>query len=426
MSDILTRFTRDGQTVISNAKRIAKKYKQPLITPDHLLLGLLQLSGSQAEAVLTALRVNPMQLKNRVEAIVKLASKDDNQGHDEVEHTERGANFSVAATAIIHEANGEAEANNLDFVDPRLLILGILRQADNSAAELLRQYGLTVDSFRAKADLQETPPTNQPRFKAPTIDADKLPPVYPSPIFLMLVLFTCVSGYLTYAGIGNASRTVFLFVLGGWITSVALHEFGHAIVAYLGGDKDVALRGYLTLNPLTYIDPLMTIFFPLLILLVGGFPLMGGAVLINTSVIRSQFTQALISAAGPMATLMCALGLSLPFLLLQNIHYFLEHYEFWSGLALLTFFQYVSLTINLLPVPGIDGFGIMSPFLPPEIVDIARRFRVLSFFVFFMVLFYTPFGQYIAEPAWQMMKAINPNLIFLVSEGFDLFFFWKT
>lgn len=426
MSDIFARFTRDGQTVISNAKRIAKKYKHPLITPDHLLLGLLQISGSQAETVLTALRVNPMQLKNRVEAIIKLAAKEGDCAYDEVGHTERGAKFSAAAWDIINEANAEADAHGLDFVDPRLLVLGLLRQADNSAAELLRQYGLTADNFRAKADLHETPPTNQPRFKAPTIEADKLPPVYPSPIFLMLVLFTSVSGYLTYAGIGNASRTVFLFVLGGWITSVALHEFGHAIVAYWGGDKDVALRGYLTLNPLTYIDPLMTILFPLLILLVGGFPFMGGAVLINTSVIRSQFTQAMISAAGPLATLMCALGLSLPFLMLQDIHYFLEHYEFWSGVALLTFFQYLSLTINLLPVPGIDGFGIMSPFLPPEIVDTARRFRVLSFFVFFMVLFYTPFGQYIAEPAWQIMKAINPNLMFLVSEGWDLFFFWRT
>lgn len=426
MSDILTRFTRDGQTVISNAKRIAKKYKQPLITPDHLLLGLLQLSGSQAEAVLTALRVNPMQLKNRVEAIVKLAAKDDNQGHDEVGHTERGANFSVAATAIIHEANGEAEANNLDFVDPRLLILGMLRQADNSAAELLRQYGLTADSFRAKADLQETPPTNQPRFKAPTIDADKLPPVYPSPIFLMLVLFTCVSGYLTYAGIGNASRTVFLFVLGGWITSVALHEFGHAIVAYLGGDKDVALRGYLTLNPLTYTHPLLSIVFPIIFLLIGGLPLMGGAVLINTAAIRSAFMRTLTSAGGPIASFLCAIGFSLPFFFMQDLHYFFDHYEFWSGLALLAFLQYFALALNLLPIPGLDGFHIMEPFLPSEVVSIANRFRSFTFILLLILFLRTPFSGYLAKVAWQIMDFINPNLIYLVSEGFDLFFFWQT
>ncbi|MFQ3628339.1 MAG: site-2 protease family protein, partial [Cyanobacteriota bacterium] len=43
---------------------------------------------------------------------------------------------------------------------------------------------------------------------------------------------------------------VALFVFVVWIASVCLHEFGHALVAYWGGDRSVKEKGYLTLNPL--------------------------------------------------------------------------------------------------------------------------------------------------------------------------------
>ncbi|WP_233220817.1 hypothetical protein [Chlorogloea sp. CCALA 695] len=45
---------------------------------------------------------------------------------------------------------------------------------------------------------------------------------------------------------------VSIFVCVGWILSVCLHEFDHAIVAYWGGDTSVKDKGYLTLNPLKY------------------------------------------------------------------------------------------------------------------------------------------------------------------------------
>ena len=41
-----------------------------------------------------------------------------------------------------------------------------------------------------------------------------------------------------------------LFVTAGWITSLCLHEFGHAVAAYLSGDGSVAEAGDLPLNPL--------------------------------------------------------------------------------------------------------------------------------------------------------------------------------
>ena len=42
----------------------------------------------------------------------------------------------------------------------------------------------------------------------------------------------------------------FSIVFFGWIFSLCLHEFSHALVAYLGGDYTVREKGYLSFNPL--------------------------------------------------------------------------------------------------------------------------------------------------------------------------------
>ena len=44
-------------------------------------------------------------------------------------------------------------------------------------------------------------------------------------------------------------------VIIGWVMSVCVHEYCHALAAYLAGDRSVSARGYLSMNPLLYIDP---------------------------------------------------------------------------------------------------------------------------------------------------------------------------
>ncbi len=70
--------------------------------------------------------------------------------------------------------------------------------------------------------------------------------------------------------------------------SLCLHEFGHALAAYLGGDTSVRDAGYLTLNPLKYSHPLLSIIMPVLFLMMGGIGLPGGAVYINRHALRSS------------------------------------------------------------------------------------------------------------------------------------------
>ena len=95
--------------------------------------------------------------------------------------------------------------------------------------------------------------------------------------------------------------SVAAFVCIGWIISVCLHEFGHAIVAYWGGDTSVKDKGYLRLNPLKYTDINLSLTLPLIFVLIGGIPLPGAAVYINHR-LRHRWWQSTVSAAVPISS----------------------------------------------------------------------------------------------------------------------------
>ena len=99
----------------------------------------------------------------------------------------------------------------------------------------------------------------------------------------------------------------FFVVLIGWIFSLCLHEFSHALVAYLGGDTTVKDKGYLTFNPLKYTHPVYSLLLPLLFLVMGGIGLPGGAVYIETWRLRSRNWMSVVSLAGPTANLILAI-----------------------------------------------------------------------------------------------------------------------
>src|SRR3990170_3823694 len=99
----------------------------------------------------------------------------------------------------------------------------------------------------------------------------------------------------------------FLIVLAGWIFSLCLHEFAHALVAYRGGDYTVREKGYLTFNPIKYTHPVYSLLLPMLFLLMGGIGLPGGAVYIEKWRLRSKAWETAVSLAGPAANGLLAL-----------------------------------------------------------------------------------------------------------------------
>lgn len=200
----------------------------------------------------------------------------------------------------------------------------------------------------------------------------------------------------------------FAVVLIGWIFSLCLHEFSHALVAYYGGDTTVREKGYLTFNPLKYTHPVYSIVLPLLFLLVGGIGLPGGAVYIETWRLRSRGWISAVSLAGPAANLLLAIVLGIVLSVAPT-----TQSGIWPGLAFLAFLQVSAVILNLIPLPPFDGFGAIEPYLPSDIRGTVAQLRGMLPLVVFFLLWYVPF---VNAGFWRLVNALAS----LVGVPFDL------
>jgi len=197
--------------------------------------------------------------------------------------------------------------------------------------------------------------------------------VRPSASFLIILAVAVVGGVLvTFQSQAAVDAGTVMLVLGGWGTSLCLHEFGHAIVAYRGGDYAVRDKGYLTLDIRRYTDPVFSIVLPLILLAVGGIPLPGGAVWINHSALRNRKIESFVSLAGPLSNLVLGVALIWVDRTFVPLNPFSPYGStaLSFGLMYLALLQIFAFVINILPIPGLDGWGAIEPWLSYE----ARRF----------------------------------------------------
>ena len=247
--------------------------------------------------------------------------------------------------------------------------------------------------------------------------------VRPSPIFLALVGLTAVGGALAWAAGAKvqplAYAGVFIFVIAGWLVSLCLHEFGHAFTAWRFGDHDVAARGYLTLDPRRYSHPALSLLLPMVFILLGGIGLPGAAVYLRTwSMTPTRRT--LVSLAGPGANALLAVLL----LVTTRLFYDPAHAVLWAGVAFLGFLQIMAVVLNLLPIPGLDGYDALEPHLSPETqraLAPAKQYAVL----FLLFLFLAPgVNQWLfAIVAWLFDFSGVPHM--LAGAGNALTRFWS-
>lgn len=217
---------------------------------------------------------------------------------------------------------------------------------------------------------------------------------------------------------------VFIFVLVGWVFSVCLHEFGHAIVAYKFGDLSVKEKGYLTMNPIHYTHPILSLVFPILIMIMGGIGLPGGAVYIDMSVIYGKWRRALVSLAGPAMNLLLTLVLCLPFwtgLVNSDAKNLLP-----TALALLIYFQLTALLFNLLPIPTLDGFNALSEWLPQEVRELSMRHANLIFMLVFLLFWQVPFFARLLRYSVFLICHLLGIDVDLIRQGWDEFHFWSN
>lgn len=241
-----------------------------------------------------------------------------------------------------------------------------------------------------------------------------------SPLFLALAGSTVLGGVLaTFDGAVTRTFGIVLIVLGGWATSLCLHEFGHAVTAYRGGDREVRAKGYLTLDPRHYTDPVLSIVLPLLFVAIGGIPLPGGAVWINHSALRSRRVESTVSLAGPSTNLL--LGL----LLTTAVATVPMPVGLAAGLSYLAFLQVIAFVLNILPIPGLDGYGAIEPWLSGPARRFGEQARPWAPLVLFMLIIGVPvLGRMFFGLGYFMFDLVGGDLLRMLL-GESWFRFWE-
>lgn len=193
------------------------------------------------------------------------------------------------------------------------------------------------------------------------------------------------------------------------LLGVVCHEVAHGWAAEKRGDPTARLMGRITLNPFVHIDPVGTIILPIFLLVIQSPFLFGWAkpVPVNFANLRRRSDTALVAAAGPMTNfLLAALSAVVYHLVLTGLREGGMHSH--HGLLLIAepvlymarlsvAFNLVLMTINLLPVPPLDGGRILVGLLP---LALASRLEQVERFgmLIVMILIGTGAWEYIVDP----------------------------
>ena len=187
-----------------------------------------------------------------------------------------------------------------------------------------------------------------------------------------------------------------LVMIPAILLAFAFHEFAHAIVADMLGDKTARFEGRLTLNPMAHIDPIGF----LMIILVG----FGWAKPVNTNpsaykkYYRDDF---LVSIAGPMANF----TLSLVFTIILSLYSaFLYRYLPANAAEILgdLIQEVITLNVmlgffNLLPIPGFDGYHILNDIFKDKFYGFEQRIGNYKMLILFAAVYFA--GYIISPPA---------------------------
>ncbi len=159
------------------------------------------------------------------------------------------------------------------------------------------------------------------------------------------------------------------------IFSVCLHEYMHAYAALKMGDPTAADRGHLTMNPFKQMGWISL----LMLVLIG---LAWGQVPVDPYYLNTRRKRITVALAGVLANLFLFFAFTLLGYLTARFSGNLYAAQMLCYGAVL---NVVLLIINLLPVPGFDGFQVVTEFFPIRSQQAAERANIACFVVMLLI-----------------------------------------
>ncbi len=202
-----------------------------------------------------------------------------------------------------------------------------------------------------------------------------------------------------------------LVILPGIIIGLSFHEYAHAKASNLLGDPTPRLQGRVSVNPAAHIDPIGFLF-----LLVIGFG-WGRPVQIDPRYYKHRRRDELIVAlAGVTMNLVIAVvfagvmrlvyGAAAPFLFGTGAGQIV-----WSVLSGVVSINLVLMFFNLIPLPPLDGFGILT-----QIFKLGRKPWYQRFYqlgpMFLMIIILFRLTSYVISPAVSWTYSLIMNIFF--------------
>lgn len=222
------------------------------------------------------------------------------------------------------------------------------------------------------------------------------------------------------------STVEIIFQIIAFLFAISIHESAHAWSAFQLGDDTASLLGRISLNPIRHIDPIGTIFLPLMAA-ITHVPLLGWAKPTPVNLLRLRHRvrdNALIAAAGPVSNFLTASVAVILLLIFRSVSpeagqaiFGLARYgEMASGdsmvmpvVLLLYSFMAVNVMLgvfNLFPIPPLDGSHVLEALLPDGARELYSSIGTYGTLILLLILWQTNIVGKVIYPALNLFDSI--------------------
>lgn len=180
----------------------------------------------------------------------------------------------------------------------------------------------------------------------------------------------------------------------GIAVAISVHEFGHAYSAHLLGDDTAKMYGRMTLNPAKHLDIMGLI--AMLIVHIGW----AKPVPVNPNNFKNyKVGNVIVSLAGVTANIIISI-------ICVIIKKHVNIYAITEITSAIIIYNVSFAAFNLLPIPPLDGWGVISSFIPYKYNEIAYKYESMSSIIFLVLIItgaYSIFVSPIINVIWDIL-----------------------